>query len=81
MPECKKSGQNAYGNISRSAEKFKRHQNKSGAEPYQTPAYLFWGRRRGGDTFLPCDKGDIRHTGISAHHGSPHAAILFSGNV
>ena len=31
-----------YGNISRSAEEFKRHQDKGGNESDKTSAYLFW---------------------------------------
>ena len=79
--KTEKSGHNAYGNISSSAKRFKRHQDKSGDESYKTPAYLFWGRSGSGHTVLPCDKRGIGYAGICAYHGSPHAAIFLSGNV
>ena len=41
----------------------------------------FGGRSGGGNPFLPCDKGSVRHTGFGAHHGSPYAAFLLFGNV
>ena len=71
------SGCNAYGYISSSAKKSKRHQDKGGNELNKTPACLLWKCGCGGHPLLYFHKRGYRHTGIGTDHGSPHAPFFF----
>lgn len=75
------SGCNAYGYISSSAKKSKRHQDKGGNELNKTPACLLWKCGCGGHPLLYFHKRGYRHTGIGTDHGSPHVAVFLFGNV
>ena len=75
------SGCNAYGYISSSAKKSKRHKDQGGNELNKTLACLLWKCGCGGHPLLYFHKRGYRHTGIGTDHGSPHAAVFLFGNV
>ena len=71
------SGCNAYGYISSSAKKSKRHQDKGGNELNKTPACLLWKCGCGGHPLYIFTKGVIGTQASALIMVAPHAAVFF----
>lgn len=69
--------ENDYGNISSSAKRFKRHQDKGGDESDKTPVNLLWWCGCSGYPPLYFHKRGNRHTGIRTAHGAVMLPFFF----
>ncbi len=80
-PRKKNSSYEKNGYISSSAERFKRHQDESGAEPDKKADYLLFGGSSLWRSGVPFYEGNYRDTGGSDCHGRGDASVFLFGNV